>query len=69
MQRLWTHDRWAAAHPNRNALLKLHYVTGYVLFADVMHCKYMGTDTYFIGSVLWLLCYSVLPGTAAKGQL
>ena len=28
----------------------------------MMHVKYLGTDMYFNASVLWLLCFKVLPG-------
>ena len=30
----------------------------------MLHVKYLGTDMYFLASVLWLLCYRILPGTA-----
>ena len=30
---------------------------------DLMHCKYLGHDMYFYGSVLTLLCQYILPGT------
>lgn len=30
---------------------------------DWMHNKHLGTDMYFYGSVLWLLCYVLLEGT------
>ena len=33
---------------------------------DLMHVKHLGTDQYFNGSVLWLLVYRILPGTAAE---
>ena len=31
---------------------------------DWMHCKYIGSDQYMLGSVLWILCFLVLPGAA-----
>lgn len=31
--------------------------------ADWMHNKNLGTDQYFYGSVMFMLCYNVLPGT------
>ena len=33
------------------------------IMADLMHCKHLGTDQYFYGSVLWLLCFRILPHT------
>ena len=30
---------------------------------DLMHCKYLGHDMYFFGSVLTLLCQYLLPGS------
>jgi hypothetical protein len=32
--------------------------------ADIMHVKHMGTDAWFYGSVMCLLCYHVLAGDA-----
>jgi hypothetical protein len=29
---------------------------------DYMHCKYLGSDQYFFGSIMWLLCFKILTG-------
>ena len=31
------------------------------LALDYMHCKYLGSDQYAYGSIMWLLCFQVLP--------
>ena len=69
MSQIWTHTAWSAAHAHRNALLKLEFVTVHCLYVDLMHAKYLGTDMYFLGSVLWLLCYDILPGISTTNTL
>ena len=61
---VWTSDAlWMAARPNRHWLFRLVGVGISALAADWMHDKHLGTDKYFYGSVLDLLCYHYLPGT------
>ena len=54
MDRIWRQKDWAAAHPNRNALLCLDFVTVHCLFSDVMHVKYMGTDMYLLARMYYV---------------
>ena len=36
-----------------------------MVMMGLLHVKHFGTDAYFFGSVLWLLCYELLPNNAA----
>ncbi|CAE8616927.1 unnamed protein product, partial [Polarella glacialis] len=38
------------------------WVTAVSIALDYMHCKYLGSDMYQFGSVLYMLCYFVLTG-------
>ena len=37
-------------------------ISVHTVYADLMHTKHVGTDQYFYASVLWLLCFRILPG-------
>ncbi|CAE8586409.1 unnamed protein product, partial [Polarella glacialis] len=60
----WTPTEWLN-WPNRssNALFQLPGVTAVSIALDYMRCKYLGSDMYQFGSVLYMLCYFVLTGT------
>ena len=65
----WDNSQWRAAHPQGHQLFHAPFACGISgLCADVMHIKHMGTDAWFFGSVLHLLCFSVLPGTPAENM-
>jgi len=57
---IYNQTTWLASHNTQHPLIVL--ATIWCLTCDLLHCKYLGTDDYFLGSVLWLLCYIVLPG-------
>ena len=63
---VYTTVTWLARNPNRIALFNLPGVTALNYMCDVMHCKHLGTDMYFAASVLWALCYIVLPRTPSQ---
>ena len=54
---VWRATAWAS-HP----LFQLPGLSILVVAADLMHCKHLGTDMYVFGSVLWVLCYDIMPG-------
>ena len=60
MQHIYTKEQWIASVWNVHELFKLPGVTIFTFFPDLMHCKHMGCDAYFLGSVLWMLCYEIL---------
>lgn len=64
MTRIYGGDQWLGLNPpdQRQPLLTLPGVTILSMAVDWMHCKYLGTDQYFLGSVLFLMVYHLLPG-------
>jgi len=63
MDMIYSSAQWYALFPNHNPLLDLPGVTHHAVTCDTMHCKHMGTDMWFLGSVLHYLCYHLLDGT------
>ena len=62
----FTPDTWRAARGSQGcALFRLPFVTALTACPDVMHCKYLGTDKYAYGSVLFILVFLLLPGSIA----
>jgi hypothetical protein len=61
---LYKSEEWRALFPDHNPLFDLPGVTHNVIACDTMHTKHMGTDMWFLGSVLHYLCYWVMPGLA-----
>ena len=63
---------WSAAQwklwPNRSSckLFAIPHVTGMNVFLDYLHIKYLGSDQYQFGGVLWLLCFVVKGSTPAN---
>ena len=66
LQTLYDDVSWMASHPEACVLMREDYFTIYGLGSDFLHVKYLGTDRYFGGSVLWLLCFILLPGSAEE---
>ena len=59
-----TYSKAAFALSNKRTHLLFLNVPGVTVLtvkADVMHCKHMGCDFYFMASVLVLLCFEVMP--------
>ena len=62
-----THASWftqifGSDHVLAHPFFSLPGVSVLTIFADLTHVKHMGTDTYFYGSVLWLMVYKVFGG-------
>lgn len=59
---VWNNVTWAAARPARHQLFLGEFSCGILsVCADLLHTKHLGTDAWFYGSVLHMLCYMVLP--------
>ena len=54
------------AHPDRHVLFRVSGVTLHNVAPDLMHCKHLGTDQYYYGSVLKLLTHHIMTGTRAE---
>ena len=59
-------DTWLASGGGSCRLFTIQGVTVYSLHPDWMHAKHLGTDKVLLASVLWLLVYNVLVGTAEE---
>ena len=57
----WENSVW-----NRHPLFRLPGVSIYIVLCDLMHVNHLGVDVYFLGSVLSLLCYRMLPDSPAR---
>ena len=64
MQRIYNVNTWLASGGGSCRLFTIQGVTVYSLHPDWMHAKHLGTDKVLLGSVLYLLVYHVLGGTA-----
>jgi hypothetical protein len=55
---------WRALYPEGlHWLFSLEYLSNLNIEPDELHIIYIGTSQYMLGSVLWMLAYSVLAGT------
>lgn len=59
---VYTPSTWLA-HPARSTcpIFEAPNITAVSVQPDLMHIKYLGYQQYFFGSVLWLLCFRILP--------
>ena len=58
----WTADSWEEAFTRRHILFRmLPGLTIYAVMIDWMHCKHLGVNQYFFGSLLHYICHDVLP--------
>ena len=51
----WSSEAWFAAHDNPIAIFGRANITINTLFYDLMHTKYLGVDSYVVGSILVFL--------------
>lgn len=64
LQQLWKPLEWAAwANRSKCSLFDIPGVSICSVALDYMHCKYLGCDQYLFGSLLYILCFIVLPET------
>ena len=66
MPHVWTDHAWRVQFPNHHPIFDVPGVTVKMVMFDLLHVKHLGTDSYFFGSVLWLLCYELLPNDPAN---
>jgi hypothetical protein len=62
IEHTYTKASWKRLFPVHNAMLTLPGLSILTCTADHMHCKHMGTDMWFFGSVLWLLVFQFMTG-------
>lgn len=56
------------AHPNPHALFSIPGVSILNVAPDLMHCKHLGTDQHFYGSVVKLLVNDIMPGSKVENE-
>ena len=61
MAMLYSVAHFMAADPFPHPFWQIPGVSDYNLNLDYMHVKHLGVDKYFLGSVLFLLAYRLLP--------
>lgn len=60
---IYTNASWRASHGNPISFFSvIPGLTALAYNSDWMHNKHMGTDMYFLSSVLYLLCYELMAG-------
>jgi len=63
---VWNETTWKLQFPRRHRFFRHVPGAGVALYvADPLHVKYIGTDAYYNGSVLYLLIHVMLPGSVA----
>ena len=60
---IWSKDTFEKNFPDRHCIFKLPGVSIQNYCPDWLHCKHLGADAWFLGSVLDMLCVYILPGT------
>ena len=50
-------------HPDPHYVFQLPWLSCLNIDPDELHIVHLGLAMYLLGSVLWLLCYDVLPGS------
>jgi hypothetical protein len=66
LTRLWSPNSWPKRHLRHGTILDLAGLTITNVMPDVMHVKHLGTDCWFYGSVIALLCQKILGGSFAE---
>ena len=63
MKRMYTPTGWRSIHPNPFYLLQLPFLSCWHVEPYELHVLYLGTAQYFLGSVLALMVYTIMPET------
>ena len=63
LSRIYSKAQFFTTRYSAHALFhKVHGgISSLTFMPDLLHCKHLGTDQYFYGSVLWILIYVILP--------
>ena len=64
IKNLYTAAQWRAVYPDvPHWLFKFSYLTNLNIEPDELHVLHLGTSMWFVGSLLWLIVFQLLPGT------
>ena len=59
----YTHGQWKLANQNCHWLFQLPYLSAVNVDPDELHALHLGVSAYFLGSVLFILCFQILAGS------
>jgi hypothetical protein len=59
---LYTRSEWRSLREHQHPLFAADYMGCHNIEVDELHVMHLGTSQYMLGSILWLLCYEILPG-------
>ena len=63
---IFTPAQWRRLPHRSRSPLFTGAITPVNIFPDYMHVKFLGWLQYCMGSILWLLCYQILPDSALQ---
>ena len=63
-RKLFTYANWKSRSGSVHFLFELPGLSILNVEPDELHCVHLGTTSYMLGCILWLLCFAMLPGTA-----
>ena len=61
-----TVDSWRALYTVLHIIFDLPGVSHHMLEPDELHVMHLGSSSYLLGSILWLLCYRLLPSSPSE---
>ena len=64
----YTHTVWKNMNPNPFYLFQLPFMSVLNVEPDELHVVHLGTSMYFLGSVLWMLCYLMMPDSPSQNM-
>ena len=67
LRHIWSDEAWRQRYQNNHSIFSLPGVSILTVCPDLMHCKHLGTDMYYYGSVLFVVAF-VLPGRGSWGR-
>ena len=68
MKQIYSHKQWHELNPDAHYLFQMLYLSGLNVDPDELHSMHLGTSMHFLGSILWLLCFEILPGNPTSNM-
>ena len=69
MSLLYSHVQWHTQNPDPHYIFQIMYLSALNVEPDELHTMHLGTSAYFLGSILWILIYEILPDTPARNMI
>ena len=61
--------QWYTQNPDAHYIFQIMYLSALNVEPDELHTMHLGTSAYFLGSILWILIYEILPDTPARNMI